>query len=88
MGAAGLPDGRYVFEEQEVVVANHSVRLPDGTLCGSLLTMERGVANLVAFGAATLPQALAMASRNPASVIGMKHKGQVAAGMGRGPDRF
>lgn len=81
VGAAGLPDGRYVFEEQEVVVANHSVRLPDGTLCGSLLTMERGVANLVAFGAATLPQALAMASRNPASVIGMKHKGQVAAGM-------
>lgn len=80
VGAAGLPDGRYVFEEQNVVVADHSVRLEDGTLCGSMLTMERGVQNLVAFGAATLPQALAMGSRNPAHVIGLEHKGLLAPG--------
>lgn len=82
IGAAGLPDGEYEYEEQPITVANGSARLADGTLAGSLLTMEQGVANLVASGAASLPEALAMGSLNAARVIGLEgHKGSIAPGM-------
>jgi N-acetylglucosamine-6-phosphate deacetylase len=81
VGAAGMADGRYFFEGQEVIVANNSVRLEDGTLCGSLLTMAQGVRNLIDFGAASLPEAAIIASRTPARTIGMANKGMIAPGM-------
>jgi N-acetylglucosamine-6-phosphate deacetylase len=81
VGAAGLPDGRYSFEGQEVFVADGSVRLADGTLAGSSLTMDQAVANMVAFGAANLEDALAMGSRNPARAIGLNSKGRIEKGV-------
>jgi N-acetylglucosamine-6-phosphate deacetylase len=81
VAAAGLPDGSYYFEEQFVTVANGSARLEDGTLAGSTLTMDVGLANLVKFGAATLAEAIEIGSTNPARVIGVNdRKGQIAAG--------
>ncbi|MBI3764428.1 MAG: N-acetylglucosamine-6-phosphate deacetylase, partial [Chloroflexi bacterium] len=82
VGAAGLPEGTYHFEEMEITVSAGSARLANGTLAGSVLTMDRGVANLVAFGAASLPEAIAMGSLNPARAIGLgNRKGCVAPGM-------
>lgn len=82
IGAAGLPDGAYEFEEQQIIVSNGSARLADGTLAGSVLTMEQGVANLVAFGAASLPEALAIGGLNPACAIGLQtRKGRLVPGM-------
>jgi len=81
VGAAGMPDGSYHFEGQDVVVANQSVRLGDGTLCGSMLSMDQGLRNLVNFQAASLLEASIAASRTPARAIGLEHKGAIAAGM-------
>lgn len=78
---AGLPDGSYQLEEQPITVSGGAARLADGTLAGSLLTMDQGVANLVSFGAASLSEALAIGSLHPARVIGLAaRKGQVAPG--------
>jgi N-acetylglucosamine-6-phosphate deacetylase len=81
IAAAGLPAGNYKYEEQPITVRDGSARLADGTLAGSLLTMDRGVANLITFGAASLPEAVAMGSLNPARVIGLEgRKGSLAPG--------
>lgn len=81
IGAAGLPDGRHELSEVNVNVGENSARLDDGTLAGSTLTMERGVHNLVEFGAATLGEALAMGSLNAARLLGLAHrKGRIAPG--------
>jgi N-acetylglucosamine-6-phosphate deacetylase len=83
VGACGLPDGKYRFEEEEFVLKNGAALLEDGTLCGSVLTMERGAANLLAFGAAKTPnEALQMASLTPASVLHFEDRmGQIKPGM-------
>lgn len=53
-----------------VQVVDGAVRLADGTLAGSSLTMDRAVANLVDLGGAGLAEALGAASRVPARVLG------------------
>jgi N-acetylglucosamine-6-phosphate deacetylase len=81
IAAAGMPDGQYAIEGLQITVADSSARLANGTLAGSTLTMERGVANLVAFGAASLNEALALGSLNAARVLGLDtRKGRVAPG--------
>lgn len=81
IGAAGLPDGDYCFEDLEITVANHSARLASGNLAGSVITLEHGLANLVKFGGITLMDALQIASQNPAIELGMAgRKGSLAPG--------
>jgi len=46
-------------------------RLPDGTLAGSVLSMDRAVANVMRFADLTLPEAVEMATLTPARVIGL-----------------
>jgi N-acetylglucosamine-6-phosphate deacetylase len=65
----------------EVIVDEGSARLTDGTLAGSLLTMDAAVRNLMAFTGCTLGQAAACASLNPAALLGLKTKGRLAVGM-------
>lgn len=56
-------------------------RLADGTLAGSILTMDRGVANLRRFAGVTLPEAVEMATLSPARVLGFdRTKGRLAPG--------
>jgi N-acetylglucosamine-6-phosphate deacetylase len=82
IGAAGLPDGRYHFEGLDVTIANGSARLSDGTLAGSVTTLEKELANLVNLAGLPLPQALPIASLNPAREINQhERKGMLAAGM-------
>lgn len=82
IAAAGLADGPHQISDLALVVRNGAARLADGTLAGSVLTMDQGIANLVAFGAASLQQALAMGSHNAARVIGVDgRKGGIAVGM-------
>jgi N-acetylglucosamine-6-phosphate deacetylase len=44
---AGLPDGDYSLDDRPVMVRDGAVRLPDGTLAGSTLTMERALQNFM-----------------------------------------
>lgn len=57
-------------------------RLPDGTLAGSRLTMNRAVQNFLAFTGCSLPEAIRPATLNPARVLGLAgRKGRLAAGL-------
>ena len=51
--AAMLDAGEYELGGRPVRVRDGAVRLPDGTLAGSVLTMDEAVRNLVACGAST-----------------------------------
>jgi len=56
-------------------------RLPDGTLAGSTLSMDRAVANVMRFADLTLPEAVKMATLTPARVIGLdRTKGSLEPG--------
>jgi N-acetylglucosamine-6-phosphate deacetylase len=66
-------DGRTVVER------DGAAYLPDGTLAGSTLTMERAVQNLVAVGV-PVERAVAMASANPARVLACSDRGHLRVG--------
>lgn len=44
---AGLPEGEYTIDDRPVLVRDGAVRLPDGTLAGSSLTMEVALRNFM-----------------------------------------
>ena len=81
MRAAGLPPGRYELGGQPVTVANHACRLEDGTLAGSVLTMERALANFMAANSWPLHKAWPATSRNAARALGMDDRlGEIKSG--------
>jgi N-acetylglucosamine-6-phosphate deacetylase len=56
-------------------------RLPDGTLAGSMLSMDRAVANVQRFAGVTLEQAVEMATLTPARAAGCdRARGSLAPG--------
>ncbi|MCY0886155.1 MAG: N-acetylglucosamine-6-phosphate deacetylase [Firmicutes bacterium] len=82
VAGAGMPDGTYVLGEQEIIVHEGIARLPDGTLAGSTLTLDRAVRNLVALTGVGWADAIRMVTLTPAKIAGMwGRKGQLARGM-------
>ena len=61
--------GEYDLGERSVRVRDGAVRLADGTLAGSVLTLDQAVRNLAA-GGATLEQAVHAAATAPARLLG------------------
>ena len=80
--AAGLPHGEYEFINRTVRVANGSVRLADGTLAGSALTLDRAIRNMVALAGTSWSDAIRMATLTPAAITNVSNrKGKVTPGM-------
>jgi N-acetylglucosamine-6-phosphate deacetylase len=80
--AAGMPPGRYRLGPEPVEVRaddDRAPRLADGTLAGSVLGMDRAVANIVAAGVG-LAEAAAAATRVPADLIGRPDPGRLTPG--------
>ncbi|WP_052445109.1 N-acetylglucosamine-6-phosphate deacetylase [Chromohalobacter japonicus] len=77
--AAGMPDGEYRLGEQAVTKCLGGVRLADGTLAGSTLTMDQALRNLVEIGL-SLAEASERVSRHPADFLGLHDRGRLAAG--------
>lgn len=76
-----MPEGAYTLGGQEVRVNRGSVRLKDGTLAGSVLTLNKGVRNIYQECDIPLYEAVKMASYNPAIFCGVGHqKGKIAPG--------
>jgi N-acetylglucosamine-6-phosphate deacetylase len=73
MRGQGLGQGHFDLGGLRVVVKDNEARLADGTLAGSVLDMNRAVANMVRFTGCELTEASAMASANPARVLGLDH---------------
>ncbi|WP_374334717.1 N-acetylglucosamine-6-phosphate deacetylase [Leeia sp.] len=77
--AAGMPDGDYQLGSHTVTKCLGGVRLPDGTLAGSTLTMDVALRNLVLIGL-SLSDASDRLSRNPADFLGLSDRGRLAPG--------
>jgi len=80
MEAAGMAPGDYELGGRRVHLEAGAVRLPDGTLAGSALTMDEAVRNAAEFLGVSLTEAVRMASEVPASALNLEDKGRIAAG--------
>ena len=79
IAAAGLSDGEYVLGKMRVIVRGGRATLPDGTLAGSTLTLDRAIRNLVGIGIE--PRiALTMATQTPARSLGLTGLGCIRPG--------
>jgi N-acetylglucosamine-6-phosphate deacetylase len=74
MRATGFKEGTYDLGGQEVIVTKGQAKLKDGTLAGSVLTMDKAVENMVTKVGISLLNAVQMASFNPAKSIGIEDK--------------
>ncbi|WP_437774825.1 N-acetylglucosamine-6-phosphate deacetylase [Sorangium sp. So ce1097] len=77
--ASGMPDGPYRLGAHAVTKCQNSVRLPDGTLAGSCLTMHQAFKNLVGLGL-SVAEASRRCSQFPAEYLGLADRGRVAPG--------
>ena len=76
---AGMPDGTYRLGSLEVCKSDGAMRLPDGTLAGSALTMDQALRNLVEIGL-PLDEAARRLSTLPADWLGLRDIGRLAPG--------
>lgn len=69
IAAAPRATGEFRLGDRTIVVTEDAARLPDGTLAGSVLSMDKAVRNLVQIGVPFV-EAIAAASTTPARLIG------------------
>jgi N-acetylglucosamine-6-phosphate deacetylase len=80
ISATGMPDGRYQLGPIEVDVKDGKCT-SNGSLAGSVLTMDRAVRNVTEFSNWTLRDAVQAATLNPARAVGLAaHHGTLAKG--------
>ncbi|MET0207715.1 MAG: N-acetylglucosamine-6-phosphate deacetylase [Burkholderiaceae bacterium] len=78
--AAGMPDGEYSLGRHRVTKCMGGVRLPDGTLAGSTLTMDQALRNLVIKLGLAITDASRRVSTNAADYLGLGDRGRLAPG--------
>ncbi|GGC73553.1 N-acetylglucosamine-6-phosphate deacetylase [Undibacterium terreum] len=74
--ASGMPDGQYMLGRQVVHKCLGGVRLEDGTLAGSTLTMDQALRNLVSIGL-DLQDASRRVSTYAADYLGLPERGRL-----------
>ncbi|MHC1685419.1 MAG: N-acetylglucosamine-6-phosphate deacetylase [Clostridiaceae bacterium] len=74
MRAGCMKEGQYELGGQPVYVKNGSATLEDGTLAGSVLTLNKAVKNFFDNTNLELHEAFALASYNPAQVLNIQDK--------------
>ncbi|KPA96509.1 MULTISPECIES: N-acetylglucosamine-6-phosphate deacetylase [Pseudomonas] len=77
--AAGMPDGEYRLGSHTVTKCLGGVRLADGTLAGSTLTMDQALRNLVKIGL-PIAEASQRLSQFPADYLGLTERGRLQPG--------
>ncbi|MBS7131723.1 N-acetylglucosamine-6-phosphate deacetylase [Clostridium sp.] len=81
MEACGMPDGQYSLGGQDVIVKNGAARLLDGTLAGSVLTLDKAVKNIYNNSNYPLNEVVRMATYNGAKHCHVEdHKGLIKEG--------
>lgn len=81
MAALGMPPGQHLLGDYMVTVDGTTCRLADGTLAGSILSLDQALRNLIAFTGCTLEEALPTITTTPARALGLAHeRGQIAPG--------
>jgi len=77
VAAAGMPDGTYRLGRHAIQKRGDAVRLADGTLAGSVLTMDQALRNLLSLGL-PLAEAAQRLSTFPADYLGLSERGRIA----------
>lgn len=72
--AAGVPEACFTFGGQEARVVDGVARLMDGTITGSVLTLDQALRNIVKFAGVPLHEAVGMLTINPARSAGVAHR--------------
>jgi N-acetylglucosamine-6-phosphate deacetylase len=81
MAALGMPAGRYVLGDHEVIVTEREARLASGTLAGSIVGMDEALRRLIRYAGAPLSGALATVTATPADLLGIGHeRGRIQPG--------
>jgi N-acetylglucosamine-6-phosphate deacetylase len=81
LAAAGVPEASFDFAGQPARVIHGAARLADGTITGSILTLDQALRNVLQMTEVTLPQAVGMLTLNPARSAQVSHrKGRLQAG--------
>ncbi len=78
--AAGMPDGSYLLGRHTVTKCLGGVRLADGTLAGSTLTMDQAFRNLVLEIGLTIAEASQRVSTHAADYLGATDRGRLVVG--------
>jgi N-acetylglucosamine-6-phosphate deacetylase len=78
--AAGMPDGEYRLGRHTVTKCMGGVRLPDGTLAGSTLTMDEAFRNLVDVLGLELQSAVRRTSTFACDFLNIADRGRIAEG--------
>jgi N-acetylglucosamine-6-phosphate deacetylase len=68
MRACGLAEGTYKLYEYDVTVSDGAARLGDGTLAGSVLTMDAAVKNMIELAGLPAETVIPMATEVPARI--------------------
>jgi N-acetylglucosamine-6-phosphate deacetylase len=80
MAALGAGPGRYRLNDLTVTVTEQGARLDDGTLAGSVLSLDAALRNLLAWTGCDLA-ALATVTTTPARLLGLAgERGRIAPG--------
>ncbi|WP_336944771.1 N-acetylglucosamine-6-phosphate deacetylase [Asaia sp. HN010] len=79
MRGAGQPDGPSTLGGQDVLIEGGVVRLPNGSLAGSVLSLDQALRNAVAHGA-SLIEASRLVSGNAAAYLGLTDRGAIETG--------
>ncbi len=81
MRAGGMEEGEYTLGGQKVIVKGVECRLTDGTIAGSILTLNKAVYNFAKCANVPLCQSVKHASLYPAQVLGIDDmRGSIAVG--------
>jgi N-acetylglucosamine-6-phosphate deacetylase len=72
MAALGMAPGRHLLGDLDVVVDGQSARLLDGTLAGSIVSLDAALRNLIAYTGCSLAQALPAVTTTPAKLLGLE----------------
>lgn len=80
MRGAGLGDGEWDLGGQRVTVRGGTASLANGTIAGSVLTLDIAMKNYADAVGLPLWEAVRLVSANPAKLIGEKHRGRLGPG--------
>ncbi len=80
MSALGMPPGEYPLMDETVFVDETSARLANGSLAGSILTLDTALRNLITFTGCSLEAAISTLTCAPAQAIAEPLKGKISAG--------
>ena len=79
--AGGLPEGEYTLGGARIIYRDNICRLPDGTIAGSVLRLNKGVWNVYQNSNIPLCECVNCASLNPATTLGIEdRKGSLEVG--------